>query len=151
MSRLRLDEERLAIARAPMKTEEQQILDGAREWAEAMISNDAGRIGAFMADDWVLVSERGVAAKEYFLSFVESGALTHTSFEMIGEPRLKLYGDSAVLTARVTSTSIFNGEKTDADEFTTDVLVKRDGRWLCVLSHITSANKEFLEMIAARK
>jgi len=134
-----------------MNPEEQEILDLAREWASAMISNDAKRICAFMADEWVLVSERGVATKEYFLSFVESGALTHTSFEMIGEPRLKLYGGSAVLTARVTNTAIFKGEKFEADEFTTDVLVKRNERWLCVLSHITSANKEFLEMIAAKK
>jgi uncharacterized protein (TIGR02246 family) len=134
-----------------MSSEEQEILDGAREWAEAMISNDAKRIGAFMADDWVIVSERGVAGKEYFLSFVESGALTHTSFEIVTEPRVRIYGDTAVLTARVTNTSFFNGEKLEADEFTTDVLAKRDGRWLCVLSHITSVNKEFLEMVAAKR
>jgi ketosteroid isomerase-like protein len=134
-----------------MRSEEQEILDGAREWAEAMISNDPERIGAFMADDWVLVSERGVATKEYFLSFVQSGALTHTSFEMVGEPRIRIYGETAVVTARVTNTAIFNGEKYEADEFSTDVMIKRDGRWLGVLSHITAANKEFLEMIAARK
>lgn len=134
-----------------MKTEEQEILDGAREWAEAMLSNDAGRIGSFMADDWVLVSERGVATKGYFLSFVESGALTHTSFEMVGEPRIRIYGETAVVTARVTNTAIFNGETYEADEFSTDVMVKRDGRWLGVLSHITSANREFLEMIEAKK
>ena len=141
----------LAILLKPMKTEEQEILDGARECAEAMISNDAERIGSFMSDEWVLVSERGVATKEYFLSLVESGALMHTSFDMVGEPRLKIYGDSAVLTARVTNTAIFNGETFDADEFTTDVLVKRDGRWICILSHITPANKAFLEMIEAKK
>ncbi|HVF29515.1 MAG TPA: nuclear transport factor 2 family protein [Pyrinomonadaceae bacterium] len=133
-----------------MSSEEQEILDGAREWAEAMISNDAERIGSFMADDWVIVSERGISSKEYFLSFVESGALTHTSFELVGEPRLKVYGDTAVLTTRATNTAFFNGQQFDADEFSTDVLIRRNGRWLCVLSHITSANKEFLEMIAAR-
>src|SRR5688572_26240058 len=105
-----------------MNAEEQELLDGAREWAEAMVANDAKRIGSFMADDWVIVSERGVATKEYFLSFVESGALTHTSFEMVGEPRLKIYGDSAVLTVRVTNTAFFHGERFDADEFTSDVL-----------------------------
>ena len=134
-----------------MDSEKQEILNGAGQWAEAMISNDPTRIGAFMADDWVIVSERGIAGKEYFLLFVESGALTHTSFEMVDEPRLKIYGDSAVLTARVTNTSFFNGQKLEADEFTTDFLVKRDGRWLCVLSHITSANKEFLAMIEEKK
>lgn len=98
-----------------------------------------------MADDWVIVSERGISTKEHFLSFVESGALTHSKFEMIGEPRVKFYNDTALLTARVVNTAQFGGQEFEADEFTTDVLVKRDGRWLCVLSHITSANKEFLK------
>jgi ketosteroid isomerase-like protein len=134
-----------------MKTEEQEILDGAREWAEAMVSNDADKIASFMHDDWVIVSERGVANKEYFLSFVRSGALVHTSFDLVKEPRLKIYGDTAVLTSRVTNTAIFNGENHEADEFGTDVLVKQDGKWICVLTHITSANKEFLEMTEKRK
>jgi hypothetical protein len=46
------------------------------EWARAIVSNDAARIGAFMADDWVMVSESGVTTKEQFLSVVGSGALT---------------------------------------------------------------------------
>jgi len=37
----------------------------------------------------------------------------------------------------------FGGQQFDADEWATDVLVKRDGRWLGVHSHITSVNKEF--------
>jgi ketosteroid isomerase-like protein len=128
-----------------MTTEEHELLSVASEWAEAMISNDADRIGSFMADDWVIVSERGVSTKEHFLSFVESGALTHTSFEMVGEPRIKVYSDTAVLTARVTNTAYFGDRRFNADEFTTDVMVKRGGRWLCVLSHITSADKNFLK------
>lgn len=130
-----------------MTTEEHDLLSAARQWAEAMLSNDAAWIGSFMADDWVIVSERGVSTKEHFLSFVETGALTHSRFEMVGEPRLKIYGDAAVLTARVTNTAHFDGQQFDADEFTTDVLVKREGRWLCVLSHIASANLEFLEKV----
>ncbi len=125
--------------------DQQELLAATSEWAEAMISNDADRIGSFMADEWVIVSERGVSTKEHFLSFVRSGQLTHTTFVMVGEPRVKFYGDTAVMTARVTNTAQFGGQEFDADEFTTDVLVKRDGRWLCVLSHITSANKEFLK------
>ena len=128
-----------------MTDEEQELLSATSEWAQAMLSNDAARIGSFMADEWVIVSERGVATKEHFLSFVASGALTHSTFDMVGEPRVRFYGDTALLTARVTNTAQFGGQEFAADEFTTDVLVKRDGRWLCVLSHITSANKEFLK------
>ena len=113
------------------------------EWAEAMVANDAERIGSFMDDDWVIVSERGISTKERFLSFVESGALTHSAFDMSGHARIKVYGETAVLTCRVVNMAHFGGQQFDADEWTTDVFVKRDGKWLCVLSHITPVDKEF--------
>lgn len=109
------------------------------KWAEAMVANDADRIGGFMADEWVIVSERGVSGKEHFLSFVRSGQLTHSRFEMIGDARIKIYGDTAVLTGRVVNTAQFGGQEFEADEWTTDVFIKRGGQWLCVLSHITPA------------
>jgi ketosteroid isomerase-like protein len=122
-----------------MNSEEQELLRVASDWAVAMVSNDATRIGSFMADDWVIVSERGVSTKEHFLSFVETGALTHSAFDAVGESRVKRYGDTAVITARVTNTAFFSGQRFDADEWTSDVFRKEDGQWLCVLSHITSA------------
>ena len=128
-----------------MDTNEKELLSLASEWAEAMVSNDAKRIGSFMSDDWVIVSERGVATKDHFLSFVTSGALTHSTFEMVGEPRVKFYGDVAVLTARVANTAFFGGKQFDADEFTTDVFYRNDRRWLCVHSHITPVDKEFIK------
>lgn len=113
------------------------------EWSKAIVANDADRIGSFMGDEWVIVSERGVSEKERFLEFVRSGALTHSMFEMVGDPRVKFYGDTAVFTTRVVNTAHFGGEQFDADEWTSDIFVKRDGKWLCVLSHITSVDKDF--------
>jgi uncharacterized protein (TIGR02246 family) len=109
------------------------------EWAKAIVSNDAERIAGFMADDWVIVSESGITSKEQFLSFVESGELTHSAMDRVGEAAVRVYGDTAILTARVTNTAHHMGQRFDADEWTTDVFVRRDGRWLCVLSHITAA------------
>jgi uncharacterized protein (TIGR02246 family) len=111
----------------------------ARAWAAAMVCDDAARIAQFMADDWVIVSESGITSRERFLSFIESGDLTHSAFQLVGEPRIRVLGDSAVVTARVTNTAYYKGERFDADEWTTDVYVLREGRWLCVLSHITAA------------
>ncbi|HKP71249.1 MAG TPA: nuclear transport factor 2 family protein [Pyrinomonadaceae bacterium] len=128
-----------------MNTKEQDVMAVASEWAEAMVSNDAARIGSFMADDWVIVSERGTSTKDRFLSFVESGALTHSTFEFTGDSRIKIYGDTAVFTMRVVNTAHFGGQQFDQDEFASDVFVKSDGKWLCVLSHITSVDKEFLK------
>ncbi len=107
------------------------------DWAASIVANDPVRIAGFMADDWVIVSESGVASKEQFLSLVESGELTHSAMELVTRPRVRVYNGTAVLTGRVTNTAHYQGTRYDADEWTTDVFVKRDGRWLCVLSHIT--------------
>jgi len=129
----------------------QELIDFGSKWAKAMVANDAASIGSFMADDWVIVSERGISTKQQFLSFVESGALTHSAFEMASDARVRQYGDTAVMTIRVTNTAHFGGQQFDADEWTSDVFVKRDGKWLCVLSHIASADKNFMKETCANE
>jgi ketosteroid isomerase-like protein len=109
------------------------------DWATAIASNDAAMKLAIRSDDWAIVSESGVASKDHFLSFVKSGELTHSAMDRAGEARVRVYGETAVLTCRRTNTAHYRGRRVDADEWTTDVFVRRDGRWRCVLSHITAA------------
>ncbi len=127
------------------ETIEQEFIDLGARWAEAMVANDADGIGSFMADDWVIVSERGISTREQFLAFVASGALTHSAFEMASTARVKQYGETAVMSIRVTNTAHFGWQQFDADEWTSDVFVKRDGKWLCVLSHITAVDQSFMK------
>jgi len=108
------------------------------DWARAVISNDAGRIAEFMADDWAIVSDSGVTSADRFLAVIRSGELTHSDMITAGPSRVRVYGDTAVVTARVTSTAYYQGRRLDADEWTTDVFVRRAGRWLCALTHITA-------------
>ena len=123
-------------------TSEEEILAAAKEWAEAMATNDADRIASFMADEWVIVSEGGVSERDDLLGLIRSGELTHSRFELVGEPRVKVYGETAVLTYRAVNTAHFGGETFEADELTTDVFVKSQGRWVCVLSQITAAQND---------
>jgi ketosteroid isomerase-like protein len=120
---------------APLRA---QLVAHAQDWADAMVSDDAARIGSFMADEWVIVSESGISTRKQFLSLVASGELTHSAMTIVGEPLIRVYGDTAVLTGRMTNTAHYQGQRFDADEWTTDVFVNRNGRWLCVLSHITA-------------
>ena len=115
----------------------EEILKLAEEWSKALVSNDADAIGSFMAEDWVIVGQNGVTRKRDFLPLVASGELTHERMDLVGEARIKVYGDTAVLTARVTNNGHFRGGAFSADEWTTDVFLRREGRWLCVLSHVT--------------
>jgi uncharacterized protein (TIGR02246 family) len=109
-----------------------------RDWARAIVSNDADRIAEFMTDDWVIVSGSGVMTAEQFLSFIRSGELTHSAMDPVGGSRVRLHGTTAVLTVRVTSTAGYGGRQIPADEWTTGVFVKRDDRWLCELTQITA-------------
>lgn len=117
--------------------ERQHILELAQQWATALVSNDADAIGSFMDEDWVIIGPSGITGKQGFLPLVASGELTHEKMELIGEARVRIYGDTATLTGRVTNNGHYKGEPFSADEWTTDVFLRRDGRWLCVLSHIT--------------
>ena len=116
-----------------------EILNFAESWAKALVSNDSEAIGSFMSDDWVIVGENGTTSKPEFLSWVASGDLTHETMEMVGEARIKIYGDTAVLTARVTNNGHYKNQPFSADERTTDVFRQREGRWSCLLSHVTQA------------
>ena len=116
-----------------------EIAAMAEDWARAIIGNDAERIAGVMADEWVIVSESGISTKEEFLSVLRSGALTHSAMDRITRPRIRVYGDTAIFTARVTNTAHYGGERFNADEWTTDVFVLRNGRWRCVLTQITPA------------
>jgi ketosteroid isomerase-like protein len=103
----------------------------------AMISNDVQRISACVADDWVLVTpEAGVLPRSRILHVIESGELIHdTMTKDVG--RVRVYGDVAVVTARGRNTGQFRGQRISADEWVTDVYRKVEGRWLCVLTHLT--------------
>ena len=116
---------------------EQEILNFAERWAEAIVSNDAARIGEFMSEDWVIVGENGTTNKPDFLLWIASGDLTHETMEMVGEARIQIYGDTAVLTARVTNDGHYKNQPFSADEWTTDIFRRRGENWSCVLSHVT--------------
>ena len=67
---------------------------------------------------------------------IESGELSHdTMTKDVG--RVRVYGDIAVVIARGRNTGHFRGQPISADEWVTDVYRKVDGRWLCVLTHLT--------------
>ena len=114
-----------------------EIVALAQDWNTAIVSDDADRIGAFVTDDWVLVSWTGVTSRDDFLTYVRSGALGHSAMAAASEPRVRVHGDTATLTVRVTSTAQYGGRDIDADEWTTDVFVRDGGTWRCALTHIT--------------
>lgn len=112
----------------------QALLD---QWAEAIVANDAVRIGSFAEPDWAIVGpEGGPGERAPFLALVESGDLTHSemAFEIL---KARVYGDVAVIVAHGTNKGTWQGTPFAADEWVTDVFVRRPDGWRCAMSALT--------------
>lgn len=113
------------------------VLRVEKEWAHEFLQNDAAGIERYMSDDWVLIGPDGaLTGKESFLATIRSGALTHDVM-ILEEPRVRIYGDTAVVTGRARSSGKFGGAPFSSLERSTDVFVRHGTRWLCVLTHLT--------------
>lgn len=124
---------------ADMTADEKAVFEVSEMWAKAMIGNDAEAIGSFMADDWQMVSKFGVTDKPGFLAFIASGDLMHSAMDLRELATVTVRGDTAIFIGRVTNTANYRGQTFEADEWTTDVFVRRGDTWKCVLTHITDA------------
>lgn len=109
-----------------------------REWSQAIVSNDAEAIGRFMADEWLIVGQSGITDKNSFLDLVASGDLTHEMMD--GDvKRVMVYNDVAILIGRGINNGHYKGQEFTSDEWITDVFKRSDGRWQCVVTHLTPA------------
>jgi ketosteroid isomerase-like protein len=116
---------------------EEELLKIENEFAEAIVRNDLEGIGRLVADDWIIIEpDGGIVDRARFFEVIKSGALTHEMMES-EDLRVRVYGDSAVVTAITRTKGKFMRQEFSTQERATDVFVKRDGRWLCVLTHLT--------------
>jgi ketosteroid isomerase-like protein len=122
-----------------MKTSEaeEKLLKIEKEFAQAIVSNDLEGIGRIVADEWIIIDPNGdIVDRARFFEVIKSGALTHDMMES-EDLRVRVYGDSAVVITVTRTKGKFMGQEFSTQERATDVFVKRDGRWQCVLTHLT--------------
>jgi len=116
---------------------EEELIDLANEWDRVMIENDAEAIGRFMAEDWTIVGPDGtVGDKATFLGLVKSGTLSHDVMES-DDLKVRVYGDTAVVTARGVSGGKYQGQAFREVERSSCVFVRQEGKWRCVLTHLS--------------
>lgn len=101
---------------------------------EALIANDATAIATFFGDEWIYIGPDGPTPKAHLIDWIASGRLAHHSMRSIGEPRIVVYGETVVASARRASTGSWEGVAYSADEWIIEVYVRRDGAWRCVVS-----------------
>jgi ketosteroid isomerase-like protein len=105
----------------------------------AMISNDLDAIRRCITDDWVLVTpEIGPVSAQTMLGLIAAGTLVHDTMTKTTH-HMHVLGGVATVTGRGQNTGWFGGNPISADEWITDVYRLMDGKWRCVLTHLSSA------------
>ena len=121
---------------------EEELLKLEKAFGEAIVKNDLESIGHFVTDDWIIIDPNGeIVDRARFFEVIKSGALTHETMES-EDIRVRIYGDSAVVTAITSTKGKFMGHEFSTRERATDVFIKRDQRWQCVLTHLTKFTKK---------
>lgn len=125
-------------ANLPIGPTVENALAADQELARALRENDTAGIERMLDKDWAVINTKGGLGEgpSIFPSGIRSGTLTRTTMET-SEPRVRLYGNIAIVTTKVKTSGMFNHKPFSVKERQTDVLRWADGRWTCILTHET--------------
>jgi predicted ester cyclase/ketosteroid isomerase-like protein len=113
---------------------EQELIRLEKEWAEAWLTSDTAFFERIEADDYMWTSPWGVWTKAKDLAALKSGETVIKSW-VLDDMKVRVYGDTAVVTGRATIKEMHKGEDWSRQERWTDTWVKIAGRWQCVAGH----------------
>ena len=117
---------------------EDQIKKIEIEWGEAFERRDMAALDRLMADEYVVTDPLGnVRSKAESLAAIESNEVLFES-STSDNVHVRVNGDTAIITGRSSFRGRYKGWSMAGQYQYTDVLVKRDGYWRAVSSHITA-------------
>jgi ketosteroid isomerase-like protein len=115
---------------------EKELLQIERDWTQASLKGDATALGKILGDDWVGQGPAGTMTKTQVLAELKSGD-NKTESITLGDMKVRVYGDTAVVTGSDDEKSSYKGKDTSGHYTWTDVFVKRKGHWEAVASQGT--------------
>jgi len=123
------------LAGTQSQSVEQELIKLENGWNDALVKHDLAFIDGILADDYIGTDSDGVVStKAQTMARLKAGEEVVTS--AVNEDfRVRVYGDTAVVTFRYTSKSQSKGKDTSSLERITDTCVKLGGRWQVVAEH----------------
>ncbi|HKY42170.1 MAG TPA: nuclear transport factor 2 family protein [Pyrinomonadaceae bacterium] len=121
-----------------LPTVEDQIKQIEIEWGLAFERRDMATLDRLMADEYVVTDPLGnVRSKAESLAAIESSEVLFESSKS-DNVHVRINGDTAIVTGRSSFRGRYKGWSMAGQYQYTDVLVKREGDWKAVSSHITA-------------
>jgi uncharacterized protein (TIGR02246 family) len=127
-----------AASKATDQAAEKQIRQVEEELRAAVVKADAATFERVLADDYTTTNVNGLTrTKAQLIKDIKSGAAKTESLTL-DKIKVRVYGDTAVLTADRTAKSSLRGTDTSGHQRMIRVLVKREGRWQPVAMQSTA-------------
>ncbi len=122
--------------------DEQAVRQLFNELSAALGRNDTAALDRIYADDYTLVNESGVlTTKAPRLAAIRSGELKYESVSF-DDVNVRMYGNTAVATYRVTSKGQSKGQDIGGQFRATSTYVKIKGRWQLVAAQVTRITEQ---------
>ncbi|HWM92393.1 MAG TPA: nuclear transport factor 2 family protein [Thermoanaerobaculia bacterium] len=117
--------------------DEAAVLQAVRDACKTYLDGDADRLAEVLTEDFTLTDSSGVVTtRADDIEHARKGTIRYEVFEN-HDMKVRLHGDAAVITGRTTVKGQAGGTPFAAEFQFTDTLVRRDGRWRFVASHVS--------------
>jgi ketosteroid isomerase-like protein len=123
-------------AREPADAQ-QTLKESMRAYSDALTKHDLAALDKIWAEGYTFTNGRGqFLNKKERLENIRTGATQFDSISHEGE-EIRLFGDTAVVTGRITLKVIYSGKESSGPYRFINVWVKLQGRWQIVANQIT--------------
>jgi len=121
------------VAQTQPQSAEQELIRLENESNDAWVKHDAEAYSRLLADEYLCTGPDGdMSTKAQDLAELMESTTTSA---IADDFRVRVYGDAAVVTFRLTYKNQSKGKESTGQERFTDTWVKRDGRWQLVAVH----------------
>jgi len=117
---------------------EQEIRASEKLWNESRVRADVAALGKLLDDGWTVTHGDGtINTKAEYLADLKSGVRKFFGDVKQDDFTVRIYGDTAVAAGVSDSKVEYKGKPSGGALRFTRVYVKRDGRWVMIVSHAT--------------
>ncbi|HMF93996.1 MAG TPA: nuclear transport factor 2 family protein [Vicinamibacterales bacterium] len=112
-----------------------------KQWNEARVKADIATLDRLLDRDWTVTHGDGtIDTKAEYLGDLRSGARKFFADVTEDHVDVRVYGDTAVASGTSDSKVEYKGRPSGGPLRFTRVYIKRDGRWLMIVTHATRRN-----------
>ena len=118
-----------------------EVVRADEQFTQAAIKVNSAALESIASDDYIFISAMGrMMNRGEHIASLQSGDIKYDTLTS-EDVKVRAYGDTAILTARITGRGSARGEDFSGQFFVTRVFVKRGGRWVVVSGQATPAKE----------